>query len=140
MKRIQMQVAGRVPADVVTWAPMLMGVRVTRAGECSVLRVSGEIDMATAPELRFALVEEINEGCALVVVDLADVDFVDSTGLGVLLGGLVRARRLGGDLRVTGLSHRLVEVFDLVGLHAVLAAPDPETLALLVSGAEGDTG
>jgi anti-sigma B factor antagonist len=116
----------------------MLGVQAERAGEWSVIHVSGEIDMATAPRLRQALVAEIDGGCRSVVVDLSGVQFVDSTGLGVLIGALVRARRVGGDLTVTGLSPRVRELFDIVALDRVLAVverPDPAT-----SSTESATG
>ncbi len=118
---------------------MMLGVRAARVGDWVVLRVAGEIDLATAPHLRQTLVAEIRDDQPRVVVDLSGVDFVDSTGLGVLLGGLVRARRLGGDLRVTGLSRRLAEVFDLVDLRLVLAEPDAGIVAPTDAGFDGET-
>ena len=58
----------------------------------------GEVDVSTAPKLRQQLVELATEGRPWVVVDLSEVTFLDSTGLGVLVGGLRRFRLLGGDL------------------------------------------
>ena len=73
-------------------------------------------------ELQFFLVLLVFQ--LVFYLKLAGVDFVDSTGLGVLLGGLLRARRAGGDLLVSGLSPRLSEIFDLLDLGSVLAIVD----------------
>lgn len=85
----------------------------------TVLRASGEIDVATAPALRDRLAELHDRGATRVVVDLEDVAFVDSTGLGVLVGGLRRAREAGGDLRLVCTNHRVLKVFEATGLHEV---------------------
>ncbi len=62
------------------------------AGDCAVLRVAGEIDVYTAPELRERVIRFIDDGTRHVIADLRDVDFLDSTGLGALVGSLKRLR------------------------------------------------
>lgn len=81
--------------------------------------------MATCPQLRQEIVSQISQGNHQLVIDLDSVDFIDSTGLGVLIGGLKRARSQGGDLRVSGVDERLEKIFDLTGLGDVLAVVDP---------------
>ena len=54
----------------------------------TVLAVKGEVDVYTAPRLREKLVELVSQGKHQIIVDLEGVDFLDSTGLGVLVGGL----------------------------------------------------
>jgi len=88
------------------------------------LQINGEIDMATGPELRQRIVQYVQEGHVNIIVDLAEVDFIDSTGLGVLIGGLKRTRSNGGDLQCIGLSEPLKEMFKLTGLDAVLIEKD----------------
>lgn len=108
----------------------MLTVSVSDAASWTVLRVGGEVDMATCPQLRQEIVTQITRGNHRLVVDLDAVDFIDSTGLGVLIGGLKRARSHGGDLRVSGVDERLGKVFELTGLGDVLAIvdlADPET-------------
>ncbi|MGQ4328656.1 STAS domain-containing protein [Streptomyces hayashii] len=76
-------------------------------GDRTVVEVGGEIDVYTAPKLREQLVELVNDGNFHLVVDMEGVDFLDSTGLGVLVGGLKRVRAHEGSLRAARV--RLVE-------------------------------
>jgi anti-sigma B factor antagonist len=81
--------------------------------------VSGELDMYTAPRLRQELVGLVSQGTRRVTVDLAAVNFVDSTALGVLVGGLKRLRQLNGDLTLKSPSARTLRVLELTGLTKV---------------------
>jgi anti-sigma B factor antagonist len=85
-----------------------------------VVAVYGELDIEGAPELRMALVEAIDAHPGQrVVVDLEGVDFIDSAGLGVLLGGLERARGAGGDLTLVATGQGVIKVLELTGLTRV---------------------
>ncbi len=64
------------------------------------LRVQGRLDAAAAPDLRARLNGAIADGTTQILIDLADVPFIDSTGLGVLVSGLKAVRRADGDLRL----------------------------------------
>jgi anti-sigma B factor antagonist len=97
----------------------------------TVVAASGEIDVATAPALRDRLVELIEGGTTHLVVDLEDVAFIDSTGLGVLVGAARRARSAEGDVRLVCTNSRILKVFSATGLDEVFtigATPD-ETVA-----------
>ncbi|HET7398714.1 MAG TPA: STAS domain-containing protein [Intrasporangium sp.] len=93
----------------------------TRAdhGERTVVHLEGEIDVYTAPRVRDKLDEQIREGRTDLVVDLTDVTFIDSTGLGVLVGRLKHIRLLGGSLRLVGSDDRVLKVFSITGLDKV---------------------
>ncbi|HYU83616.1 MAG TPA: STAS domain-containing protein [Kribbellaceae bacterium] len=88
-------------------------------GERTVVEVGGEIDVYTAPKLREKLIELVNAGEYHLVVDLEKVDFLDSTGLGVLVGGLKRVRTHNGSLSLVCTSERLLKVFRITGLTKV---------------------
>ncbi len=84
-------------------------------GKFSLLAVSGEVDIATAPRLRKQLDELMEMDQTDVVVDLDGIDFLDSTGLGVLVGALKRLRARGGELHLICTQPRIHKVFDLTG-------------------------
>ena len=85
-------------------------------GDCAVLRVGGEIDLYTAPTLREGLSNLVATGVRHVVIDTSDVTFLDSTGLGVLVGGLKRLRAHDGSLALAGGQERIVRLLRLTGL------------------------
>ena len=89
-----------------------------------VVAVTGEVDIATAPKLREKLVELASQGAHQVVVDLDGVEFLDSTGLGVLIGGMKRLRGHDGDLTLVCTQPRILKVFEITGLTKVFAIHD----------------
>lgn len=108
---------------------MELGLEVATIGSHVVVQVSGEIDISTAPRLREAIVGLLAEGRTQIAVDLRGVDFLDSTGLGVLVGGLKRARSAGGELRVISTSPRIEKVFAITGLDGIFQIVErPEDL------------
>ena len=98
---------------------MDLGLDVSQRDGWAVLAVSGEVDVATAPRLRERLVGLVSEGRHRIVVDLEGVDFLDSTGLGVLVGALKRVRTHGGDLALVCTQPRVLKVFEITGLTKV---------------------
>jgi len=81
---------------------------------------SGEVDLATSPELREALAQMSHGQHRTVVLDLSGVSFLDSTGLSVLVAFHKRFRELGGELRIVVTDRRVTKVMELVGLDDVL--------------------
>ena len=86
----------------------------------TLLRVRGEIDVATAPGVRERLFGLLRSGMGLVIVDLSGVSFCDASGLGVLVGGHRRALMLGVTLRLTAASPALARLLRIHGLDRVL--------------------
>ena len=88
----------------------------TEGTDWSVAKVSGDLDIATAPSLREQLVGAVTDGRVHLVLDLTGVGFLDSTGLGVIVGVLKRARTLGGDLRLVCPGTAVRRVFEVTAL------------------------
>ena len=99
-------------------------------------RVAGELDVATAPALREQLLRAIAAYGPRLVLDLDDVAFLDSTGLGVIVGVLKRTRTLGGDLAIAGASPAVRRVFEITALDRTLAicSSVDEALAQVTAG------
>ena len=89
-------------------------------GDCAVLQITGELDAYTAPFLRDRMRDLTAVGVVNVIADLRQVDFLDSTGLGVLIGGLKRFREHGGSLAPVANQSRILKIFQITGLTAVL--------------------
>jgi anti-sigma B factor antagonist len=88
---------------------------------CTIVTVSGELDAHSAPVLQAELDPVTALAGARVVVDLTDVAFIDSTGLGVLVATLKHVREVDGHLHVVVSRPRVLKVFTLTGLDAVIA-------------------
>ena len=85
----------------------------------AVLEVHGEAQVATAPRLREHLLRVVNDDNHRIVVDLLGVDFIDSTGLGVLIGARKRVRSHDGELRLVVADSRILKVFAITGLDQI---------------------
>ncbi len=88
-------------------------------GDCAVLQVTGEVDVYTAPMLREQMQEFSAKGAVHVIVDLGRVDFLDSTGLGVLVGALKRLRSAGGSFALVCDKEPLLKIFRITALDQV---------------------
>src|SRR5512142_1662245 len=88
-------------------------------GDRTVVVVGGEIDVYTAPKLREQLIDLVAAGNYHIVVDMTKVEFLDSTGLGVLVGGLKRVRAHDGSLRLVCTQERILKIFRITGLTKV---------------------
>jgi anti-anti-sigma factor len=80
------------------------------------LVLRGELDLATAPLLKAALVEAEAGSSELIVIDLADVPFIDSTGLRALVEAHLRSQQNGDRLRISGGSEQALKLFKLAGV------------------------
>lgn len=76
--------------------------------------------MVAAPRLRELVTAAVGGGRCVLVVDLGDTEFIDSSGLGALIAGLKTARAAGGDLRIARPTPQVVTVLELTNLHRVL--------------------
>jgi len=91
------------------------------SGDRTVVEVRGEIDVYTAPVLREELTSLVDAQHTNLVVDLTQVSFMDSTGLGVLVGGLKKVRTLGGDLSLVIDQETILKVFRITALTQVFS-------------------
>jgi anti-sigma B factor antagonist len=98
---------------------MELAIKVDRDDNTCVVALEGEIDVYTAPRLKEVLVEAIESGCVYVVVDMGNVAFIDSSGLGVLVGALRRAKERSGAVRLVCTRDNILKIFRITGLDKV---------------------
>ena len=84
-----------------------------------VISLSGEVDLYTAPEFKQELLDAISKGAKEVVVDFSSTTFIDSTTLGVLVGGVKRLRTNDGQLSLVCSDRNITKIFEITGLDRV---------------------
>jgi anti-sigma B factor antagonist len=99
---------------------MMMQIATTPGSDRYLITVSGEVDLATSPELDVAIIAAIDSGTPSVVIDLTDVSFMDSSGLGVIVRALKRCREAENDLDLVITNERVLKVFGITGLDQVI--------------------
>jgi len=97
-----------------------MQIATTPGSDRYLITVSGEVDLATSPELDVAIIAAIDSGTLSVVIDLTDVSFMDSSGLGVIVRALKRCREAENDLDLVITNERVLKVFGITGLDQVI--------------------
>jgi len=96
----------------------------------AVIALGGEVDVYTSPRLKQEMVDLLNKGTTRLIIYLSAVDYLDSTGLGVLIGGLKRAREREGDLRLICNNLRILRIFEITGLTKIFDIHSSEAEAL----------
>ncbi len=109
---------------------MLFALDVSPRGDWTVVSVTGELELATAPRLRQAVVSLVGDGRVDIVLDLGGVDFIDSIGLGVIVSTLKRVRSHDGRLVVSGAVPRVRALFELTRLDEIIELHDSVERAL----------
>ena len=104
--------------------------------ETHVIELGGEVDLYTAPEFKERLVQVIEDGKKQLVVDLSKATFIDSTTLGVLVGGVKRLRPSGGSLALVCTDQNITKIFEITGLDRVfpIHASRDEALQAVAAG------
>lgn len=97
-----------------------MQIATTPGSDRYLITVSGEVDLATSPDLDTAVIAAIDSGISSVVIDLTDVSFMDSSGLGVIVRALKRCREAENDLDLVITNERVLKVFGITGLDQVI--------------------
>jgi anti-sigma B factor antagonist len=105
-------------------------IEVVDQGDYRVLRPSGDLDVYTVGSLRDAIGNMIEQASPKIVVDLDGVPFMDSSGLGALMGGVRRLREAGGDLAIACTREQHLKLFAITGFgEGVSIAPTVEEAA-----------
>ena len=89
------------------------------SNDAYVISLAGEVDLYTAPEFKQQLLDVIAKGAKSVIVDFSNTTFIDSTTLGVLVGGVKRLRTNGGQLALVCSDRNITKIFEITGLDRV---------------------
>lgn len=98
---------------------MELDIQTDRQNSVCTMTLEGEVDVYTAPRLKEELIAVIGDGCVNVIVDMERVGFIDSSGLGVLVSALRRARERDGVVRVVCTRDNILKIFRITGLDKV---------------------
>ena len=99
-------------------------------GDAYVVDLTGEIDVYTSPKVKDAITELIDQEHYNLVINLEKVRYIDSTGLGVLIGGLNRVREHGGSVNLVCTNPQIKKIFDITGLVKIFGIFDDEQSAM----------
>ncbi len=98
-----------------------LSIHVHVLDEMQVFELTGSLDIATSPTVRAALTSASERGSHRLIVDLTRVEFLDSTGLGALIGGQRRAKEFGGEVRLVAKEGQILRLLRITGLLKVFA-------------------
>jgi anti-sigma B factor antagonist len=104
-----------------------------------VISLTGEVDLYTAPEFKQQLLDVIGQGGKDVVVDFSNTTFIDSTTLGVLVGGVKRLRAQEGRLALVCSDRNITKIFEITGLDRVFTIYPTRDEALSKTGASSQS-
>jgi anti-anti-sigma factor len=119
--KVQIQTPQSVSSSFITKGERIMEIAIAEEiiNEVTVLKLKGRLDATSAGDLKDRVKALTKAGQVSLVIDMADVDFVDSTGLGSLVGCLRSVNQLAGDMRIAALQDRVRAVFELIRLHHI---------------------
>ncbi len=89
--------------------------------DLGIVSLSGEVDIFTAPQFKESLLEVLDDGVRRLVVDLSEVTFIDSTALGVLIGGVRRVHAADGTMAIVVATRPVERVLSVTGLDRVFS-------------------
>jgi anti-sigma B factor antagonist len=117
-------------------ADLLVEIRLVNGSP--VLDLSGEVDSYNAPKLRDKMISLIDDINPNIVINLSNVDYIDSTGLGTLVAGLKRATEKGGAIQIICPNEQIFKVFHITGLVRVFTIHQSEQSALAPNSLQGE--
>lgn len=98
---------------------MELDIKTEREDGVCRMTLRGEVDIYTSPQLKQEIVDTVEDGCKNLLIDLDQVAFIDSSGLGVLVGGLRRVKERSGTLRLVCTRDNILKIFRITGLDKV---------------------
>lgn len=109
---------------------MDLQISVRRSGDVALIDLAGEVDAYTSARFREVMMDIIEDGISRLIVSMARVDYIDSSGLGALVGGLKRTSERDGRILIVCHQSQVRKVFEITGLEKVFPIFDTEEEAL----------
>ncbi|WP_209122488.1 anti-sigma F factor antagonist [Alkalihalobacillus sp. BA299] len=114
---------------------MSLIVDLEQRGSVLLVRLEGELDHHTAEQLRTQVEEQFeNQALKHIVLNLEQLSFMDSSGLGVILGRYKQVKNLGGEMVVCAISPAVKRLFEMSGLFKIVRLEENEQFALQTLG------
>jgi len=107
-----------------------LDMRIRKVDDIPVVDLAGDVDAFTCLKLREAIVDLVNEGESNVVIGMSNVNYIDSSGLGTLVGGLRRVSEKKGGLAISGAPPQIKRVLSITGLNKVFRLFEDEVMAV----------
>ena len=111
-----------------------MDIEIIRSGPVTVVVPRGDLDMAVADTLKRTLTDLVDKGQPRIVLDLAAVSYIDSSGLGAFVASMKHARAAGGDIKLCAMQSDVRSIFDMTRLIKVIDAYPSRAEALAAWG------
>jgi anti-sigma B factor antagonist len=105
-------------------------VRLASSAGIQIIDVAGEIDVYSVSRLKTALVNALSEAPSEIILDIRKVRYIDSTGLGVLIGGLRRIREHGGSIKIVVIDVHIRKILEITGMSGIFALYETESEAV----------
>lgn len=116
---------------------MDLRISVRKRGGVAVIDLAGELDAYTSSRFREAVIESIENGSASLIISMLSVEYIDSSGLGALVGGLKRASERQGKILIVCDQPQVRKVFEITGLEKVFPLFDAEDEAVKALAGDG---
>lgn len=113
---------------------MDLKITVRREGNVAVIDLAGEVDAYTSSRFREVMLDVIEGGTSRIVVSMRNVDYIDSSGLGALVGGLKRISERSGKIVLVCEKPQVRKVFEITGLEKVFQIFESEKDAVAAAG------
>ena len=111
-----------------------MDLDIRQSGNTCTLRIKGQFKSSNTPEFEAALDSAISNGCLYLILDLEQMPFIDSSGIGAVVGALRRTRQLGGDTKLVNPSSFATRTFKMVGILSLFGVYPTEGEAIASCG------
>jgi len=112
------------------WRVVSVEVEQRKTDQAVILKVSGEVEMKTSPELRRHLIALAGEKTPWIIVNLEDVTYIDSSGLATIVECLQGAKKYSGRLSLTGMNENIKDIFVMTRLDTIFEVFETEEDAL----------